>query len=648
MTDQEGKSDQSLSKVVGQYLGFAGQIFGFVAGSLGLLYAIGFAVVNISLLSYGVFEIDLVRARYISSGVSYIVLFAILIGVALTALFFLDRWFDKESPLPILIGILPVAVVSYILALSVWGFKGWLRFSLSFLIWCIGMGLVILVVAGRDRLAWTAEHLVYQRAKLTQLSAEKKPKVLAAWSILGVILLILVFFYGQNAYATFPPALGGGLPIVVQFSGEADSMASLEQLGVDLETPALTSKVELIGQTTTKYIILVRDEALGGDLAVAFDKSFVQGIRYYPERFFLDPEYDAEKRTRDGDAYRQQGNLDRAIYEYEEALRRFSDYAPARLGKAEALREKGVLADAIVEYQKVIKLAPDTPEAYYGLARAHALVKIQDPSQDAAEGAAIENLQIAVQKDEDYLERAKTEVDFRDLSKTDKFIELIFQGAQNAMIWYGGEGDRQRDAENLDAAQAAYESALALAERVGEDSDQANYQNRLGQLYWQKDDIQNAKGYFEEAIALEPTNAKYRFDLGNFYVSQEAWSRALILYDQALDIDPGYVAALVAKGKVLVAQEEPDHAAAEDTFSAAILLQPNNSAAYFGRAIVRAYLGRAPEASADLRRAIALNTDLISRAESEPAFKDIQGAISPLLSAAENFKDGNQLAAEGK
>ncbi|MEJ2252423.1 MAG: hypothetical protein P8Y97_22520 [Candidatus Lokiarchaeota archaeon] len=111
MTDQEGKSDQSLSKVVGQYLGFAGQIFGFVAGSLGLLYAIGFAVVNISLLSYGVFEIDLVRARYISSGVSYIVLFAILIGVALTALFFLDRWFDKESPLPILIGILPVELL---------------------------------------------------------------------------------------------------------------------------------------------------------------------------------------------------------------------------------------------------------------------------------------------------------------------------------------------------------------------------------------------------------------------------------------------------------------------------------------------------------------------------------------------------------
>ncbi|MEJ2353167.1 MAG: tetratricopeptide repeat protein, partial [Anaerolineales bacterium] len=274
--------------------------------------------------------------------------------------------------------------------------------------------------------------------------------------------------------------------------------------------------------------------------------------------------------------------------------------------------------------------------------------RIADPSQAAAQAGAIENLAIAVQKDETYLETAKTEVDFRDLSKTDGFIDLIFQGPQNAMIWYGGEGDRQRDAENFDAAQDAYQLALELAGRAGDNSDKANYQNRLGQLFWQENNIEKATEHFEEAITLEPTNAKYHFDVGNFYASQESWHRALVRYNAALNINPEYVAALVGRGKVLIRQEEPDHEAAEESFSTAIRLEPNNSEAYYGRAMARAYLGQAREASTDLRKAIALNTDLISRAKTELAFEDIQAAISPLLSAAENFRDGNQLAAEGR
>ena len=84
-----------------------------------------------------------------------------------------------------------------------------------------------------------------------------------------------LYFYGRNVYAAVPAALGGGLPIIVQFSAVKDKMSELEELGIQPESiqldnqsepstssltddsggSGLTRKVNLIAQTDSHYIV---------------------------------------------------------------------------------------------------------------------------------------------------------------------------------------------------------------------------------------------------------------------------------------------------------------------------------------------------------------------------------------------------------
>jgi tetratricopeptide (TPR) repeat protein len=80
-TRDKGHGDSptpSDGQQLGQYLRLSFRIFGSLAGAAGLLYALGFLVVNISLLSYGVYEVGLLRERYVSAGAAFILLLLII------------------------------------------------------------------------------------------------------------------------------------------------------------------------------------------------------------------------------------------------------------------------------------------------------------------------------------------------------------------------------------------------------------------------------------------------------------------------------------------------------------------------------------------------------------------------------------------
>jgi tetratricopeptide (TPR) repeat protein len=81
MTEQNPSENEISSKEgqqLGQYIRWGVSVFGSLAGAATLLYALGFLVVNISLLSYGVFEVGLLRERYVSAGAAFILLLVII------------------------------------------------------------------------------------------------------------------------------------------------------------------------------------------------------------------------------------------------------------------------------------------------------------------------------------------------------------------------------------------------------------------------------------------------------------------------------------------------------------------------------------------------------------------------------------------
>jgi len=66
------------SNQLGNYIRWGVSLVGSLAGAAGVLYALGFLVVNINLMSIGVYEAGLLRERYISTGVAFLLLLAII------------------------------------------------------------------------------------------------------------------------------------------------------------------------------------------------------------------------------------------------------------------------------------------------------------------------------------------------------------------------------------------------------------------------------------------------------------------------------------------------------------------------------------------------------------------------------------------
>jgi tetratricopeptide (TPR) repeat protein len=665
---QQGKS--AISSVVEQFSGLAVRIFGFIAGAVGLLYSIGFAVVNISLLNYGVYEVALVRARYVSTGVFYLVFFIVLALGVLLSLFLVERRERGRPWASLALSAIPILVICFVLALGVWEFKGLLNFfshlvqclkgadpasvwrfgglfSVHFLLWCLGVSFFVLVIIRRDRIPLLRDLLAQTDISTEGVpsGAERRPKArtasLVVWSLVGISVLVFLYYYGHSAYATFPPALGGGLPIVVQFSGEEEAISTLERLGIDREASGLTSKVALIAQTDTRYIVLVRDPVLERDVAVSFEKSFVHGIRYYPGEYYLSDEYAADKHTRDGRAYLDEGKLDAALAEFKEALWRVPGYVPALVGKGDAQVASEDYGAAIDSYKAALEEDESVAAAHYGLAQAFALS--ERPEE------AVDSFRKAIEADETYREKAKTEVAFEAIKPYDDFLflDLVFLGLENAAIWYGQAGDGQRGDGNWEAAVVEYTWAISLTHQIENKTGEADYRYRRAGVYLELDGVQDALKDYNEAVNLDPTNATYHFGSAEAYAAQEDFGSALVEYREAHTINPDYIAAWIGEGDAYLALGQ-DYDLAVESYTAAIALDRDNGMAYYGRARAGAFLGMSPEAKRDLRRAIILDPNCMEKAALEPAFDGIREEVEQVLSAAQRNQKGNLLVSEGK
>ncbi|TEU17049.1 MAG: tetratricopeptide repeat protein [Anaerolineales bacterium] len=679
MADEKQQGELTIAGMVEQFSGLAVKIFGFIAGAVGLLYGIGFAVVNISLLRYGVYEVSLVRARYVSAGVFYLVFFVLLVGGVRFSLFLAEQIVKGRPWASLALSVIPIGGVCCLLALGVWEFRGML--SRHFMIWCLGVSFFWLLFVRRDQIPWVRDLLsradtsavevpsgaerkpaalaawslvailllvlLWVRDLLSRADtsaegvpsgAEGKPAALAAWSLVGISLLVLLYYYGYSAYATFPAALGGGLPIVVQFSGEEKSMTALEGLGIAPEAPGLTRKVDLIAQTDTRYIVLVWDPVLKRDVAVSFEKSFSHGIRYYPEEYYLSDEYAAEKHTREGLAHLERNEPKAAVREFDEALRRVHGYTPALIGTGDAQLALKNYEEAIQSYEAVPEEDESIAVAQYGLARACTL------SGQAEK--AVDSLEKAIKVDETYQEKAKTETAFEAIKLHPKFIALIFQGTENAAIWYGQEGDGQREAENWDAAIVEYGRAISLTNELKDKTGEASYRYRRAGVYLDLDKHQDALNDYDEAVQLEPNNATYHLGLAEAYAAQQEFQSALDYYEKATGLSPDYIAAWIGKGDAYLALGGYEEAS--NSYTKAIAIDRNNNVAYYGRARAEALLGKSTEAIQDLRQAIILYPTYVEKAESEPDFDKIRGEMQPILSAAQHNRTGNSLENEGK
>jgi tetratricopeptide (TPR) repeat protein len=677
---EEGKSLKYLTKHLENLLKLLAGAVG--ASSLGatIIYAMGFVVVNTSLLRYGAYEHSLLRTEFLAAGISYAVLTLGMILLGAVAVDWVVRIVEpglKWKPLSRLLatskvlhrtasllaiflaGAVFLLVLRQVARLFSAGLQWWAGFGRA-LIW----GYMVALVGGIY-----VEYL--ERKGFWQKLATPAPALPDIWKPLlwgiGLLLAALVS-YGGYAYPLLPKSWGGGSPIYVEFVVEEEAIPMLETLGLGVGDRGLTERVVFLTECPERIFVVTQR----GD-TVSFDPSLVKASKFYDVRYYVS----ADAHLRRGDWYREHKQWSSAIAEYNAALLIEASLVDARIGRGMVRTEKyvesrrkespddQVYRSADGDFSEAIRQAEETGDdqraalAYYQLARLY----FYADKRLQASGCVSE----AVGLDASFLKVAMLEKDFEGWMR-EKEDDSLRRAVNDSDAWiaeqYAWLGHEREEGGELEPAVALYELAAHLAEHCAEDGlsaaqyraykgdaleilslveeaieayeqavrldpDEAEYHYRLALLSYKYGRLEDVDGEFAEAVRLNPnmTHYRYQFALLSYEHDrpEEAESECRALIDQATEADLVTVGCRIVLGNVCRDGEERVAAKgyyADAAGQAAVVLGAPSLAAnaYYQWARLEAREGFAEEATRLLEKAAWLDQAYSEKAEQEGDF----------------------------
>ena len=201
-----------------------------------------------------------------------------------------------------------------------------------------------------------------------------------------------------------------------------------------------------------------------------------------------------------GNAYSEMGNYERAITDYDEAIRRNPENASAYYFRGNTYAEMGDYERAIADCDEAIRLNPENANVYYF--RGNTYAEMGDN------------------------ERAIVDYD-----------EAIRLNPEDASTYYATRGSTYFRQDDNERAIADYDEAIR---RNPEDA--AAYSSR-GLTFLRQGDYKRAIADFDEAIRRNPEDASAYHFRGNTYAKMGNYERAIADYDEAIRRNPEYAAA---------------------------------------------------------------------------------------------------------
>ena len=136
-------------------------------------------------------------------------------------------------------------------------------------------------------------------------------------------------------------------------------------------------------------------------------------------------------------------------------------------------------------------------------------------------------------------------------------------------------------------------------------SSEADEYMRLGNECIEKEDYQNAFGYYTQVLQLKPNNEDAYFDraIARYYLGDK--QGAIDDYNQAIKFNPNLAQAYYGRG--YVRDDLGDKQGAIEDYTQAIKINPNYAKAYHNRGVVRSELGDKQGAIDDYTQAIKFN-----------------------------------------
>jgi tetratricopeptide (TPR) repeat protein len=260
-----------------------------------------------------------------------------------------------------------------------------------------------------------------------------------------------------------------------------------------------------------------------------------RAILDYDQAIRLNPKYADAYRDR-GLTYFHKGDYDRAIRDHDQAIRLNPKDADTFFGRGWAYDAKGDHDRAIADYDQAIRLDPKYANAFNNRGNAY-----------AAKG--------------DY---ARAIADYAQAIRLDAKNASAFNN-RGAAYFYKGDYDR---------AIADYDEAIRLDPKFA-----SAFNNRCS-AYYKKGDYDQAIADCDEAIRLDPKRVNPYYHRGTSYADKGDFDRAMADYDQAIRLNPKYADALGSRG--LAFERRGDAARARADFDAALTERPGDRVATEG------------------------------------------------------------------
>ena len=262
--------------------------------------------------------------------------------------------------------------------------------------------------------------------------------------------------------------------------------------------------------------------------------------------------------TQIGDEYREQGQVEGALENYQSALKQAPDYLPALLASAHIYQESDRWLEAIQNYRKVLEIDDNQPAAREGLCKT--LVALGDTSREMGEDiTAIDHYLAVLEVDQKniearerlaslYLGKAK---DFSNQKKWGKTGEALLEAWK--FIPEGKTAGQVEEIEGVEAVEAALfplESALsALRAELAQEQLKKAIQLREGKrfgaallaleqaLQYQPD----LKGAEQEIKRTREVERDLGLDkmvaAGQQSLRSQRWGEAITIFQRVLDLD---------------------------------------------------------------------------------------------------------------
>jgi tetratricopeptide (TPR) repeat protein len=241
-----------------------------------------------------------------------------------------------------------------------------------------------------------------------------------------------------------------------------------------------------------------------------------------------------------GVAYKAKGDLDHAIADYTEAIRRDPDYAAAYNSRGIAYKAKGDVDRAIADYDQAIRINPNSAPAF---------------------------------NNRGYAYFGKSSYD-RALSDFDEAVKLDPQYA----LAYNNRGYAFFMQKNYDRAISDYDQAIRIdplpvvAGVGGSGRSRVNIYVNRGVAYALKGDFDHALSDYYEAIRIDPNYARAFGSRGHVFRHIGNYARAISDYSEALRLDPSDTGVYADRGFVHFLEADYPQAAAD--LAQAIARQP--------------------------------------------------------------------------